>query len=51
MYACTSEFLQSESESLVTKDLEGLNPSGIVAASAITILDDRNILHKVTGSK
>ena len=38
------EFQKSEPESLVTKDVEGPDPSGIVADSAIAILDDCNIL-------
>jgi len=36
------ELQKSEFKSLVTKDVEGPDPSGIVADLAIAILDDRN---------
>jgi len=38
VYECTGEFQQSESENLVSKDVEGPGPSGITAASAIAII-------------
>jgi len=45
MYACTSEFHQSKSENLVTKDIEGPDPSEVAVASAIVIIGQLQIYY------